>query len=193
MEIGRQSDQFLQSRPPVAGFHHTDSVFLQSHGGAQLFLGETGFFPQLIDTVSKYNLYFHNQPLDNPLIVVYYKDIPQIVGKRLEDEHNMFSAIRTIYHGDCQGKTVFDPPYTPEEADLLRRLREAVPEGPALRRLEWAIGVFTTDHEERAFRQGVRIGLGLARELTDPPGKQYFIIDFLSALALFRAALILSV
>ena len=63
---------------------------------------------------------------------------------------------------------MFDPPYTAEEDELLRCLREAVPEEAALLHLRWAIGVFTTDHEERAFRQGVRMGLCLARDLTDP-------------------------
>ena len=40
----------------------------------------------------------------------------------------MFSAIRTIYHGDSHAKPIFDPPYTPEEAQLLDHLHRAMGE-----------------------------------------------------------------
>ena len=78
----------------------------------------------------------------------------------------MFSAIRTIYHGDSHAKPIFDPPYTPEEAQLLDHLHRAMGE-TAAKQLEWEIFAFTTHHEEDAFRQGVRLGLRLAQELAE--------------------------
>lgn len=77
----------------------------------------------------------------------------------------MFSAIRTIFHGDPQGKTVFDPPYTPEEERVVTQLQAL---GEAAADLRWSLFVLVTEAQEQAFRQGVRIGLNLAQELTDP-------------------------
>ena len=77
----------------------------------------------------------------------------------------MFSAIRTIYHGDSHAKPIFDPPYTPEEERVVTQLQAL---GEAAADLRWSLFVLVTEAQEQAFRQGVRIGLNLAQELTDP-------------------------
>ena len=81
----------------------------------------------------------------------------------------MFSAIRTIYYGDSQGRAMFDLPYTLEETQILEQLYGAMDEKSA-RHLEWEIGVYVTEQQEEAFRQGLHLGFHLAQELAEEDG-----------------------